>query len=60
LLKSETGEVDTADLAAELVLQHGRLNSLAYANAACVISDYCRTGGENNRNSTGLPVQASR
>jgi hypothetical protein len=43
---NQRGEVETRELAQEIVEEYGRLNADEFNAAAGVIQDYCETGGK--------------
>ncbi|MEZ4551868.1 MAG: hypothetical protein R2860_15910 [Desulfobacterales bacterium] len=42
----QRGEVNTQELAQELIEEYGRVNYEEFNTAASVIDDYCKTGGK--------------
>lgn len=48
----QRGEVETQELAREIVEEYGRLNEDEFNTAAGVINDYCKTGGKKVKKST--------
>lgn len=48
------GEVETKELAKELVEEYGRVDSEEFNAAASVINDYCQTGGKKVKKGSGF------
>jgi len=50
----QRGEVETKELAREIVEEYGRLDSDEFNVAASVINDYCETGGKKVKKGSGF------
>ncbi len=48
------GEVETQELAKEIIEEYGRVDNDEFNAAASVINDYCETGGKKLKKGTGL------
>ncbi len=48
------GEVETQELAKEIVEEYGRLDNDEFNAAAGVINDYCKTGGKKVKKGSGF------
>lgn len=50
----QRGEVETKELAREIIEEYGRVNSDEFNAAAGVINDYCETGGKKVKEGSGF------